>query len=160
MKKISGKLNIITFAVFIISLAVAIFRGFILLSFIEKANGLYTNQTVEAIFLACMGFIAVSCVAIYFFLRNKDVSQAFSSTSGKVKKGSYLVCALCFVCLLATEAMSFVYGGVLGQIQLVLCVFSAVYFVIAAFKGQHDGQSSCFSEFSGLFLLCGRQSGR
>ena len=150
MKKTARTINIITLIVSAISLAVALFRGFILINFIDKSNGLYTNKMAGTAFLACMIVIALGIIVTYLFLKKKDVCDVPMSSSGKMKKVAYIMCALCFACFTALEFTALVLGGVLAKSQLALVAASVIYFVIAAFKKQPDGESSTFFGIFGL----------
>ncbi len=135
MKKTAKTLNIITLIFSVIALAVAVFRGFILINFIEKSNGLYTNQTAGGAFLACMALIAVALIVIYLLLKTKDLSEVYPASLGKAKKIGYAMNILCFICLAVIEAPVILEGGgIISVIVLALCGISAFYFIIALAK--------------------------
>ena len=150
MKNKAKTINMITLIVSVISIAVAVFRGFILINFIDKANGLYTNKPAGAVFLACMIVIAAGIIVTYLFLKKKDISDAFVSYTGKMKKTAYIMCALCFACLAAVEWITLITSGILAKLQFVLVAMSLIFFIIAAFKKQVEGKNSTFFGILGL----------
>ena len=150
MKNKAKTINIFTLIISVISLAVAVFRGFILINFIDKANGLYTNKPAGAVFLACMIVIAAGIIVTYLFLKKKDLYDAFVSSTGKMKKTAYIMCALCFACLAALEWITLITSGILDKLQFVLVAMSLIFFIIAAFKKQPEGKNSTFFGIFGL----------
>lgn len=149
MNNTSKSLNIITLIFLVLSFAVALLRGFVLINFVDEI-GLYTNDVAAGAFLACMVLIALAVIAVYFFLKAKGFADVYPADNTKLKKAAFIMCAISFVCLSATEVMKLIGSGVLSQIQFVLCAFSALYFIIAVFKNKKHGSSSAFFGVFGL----------
>ena len=149
MKITAKKLNIITIIITVISFVMALFRGYVLVNFVDE-SGLYTNDVAGGIFFACIAILALAVIAVYFFLKSKDLSDIYPAHNVKTEKAAFIMLALSFICLFATKITAFISGGVLSQIQLILCAFSVIYFIIAVFQNKQAGKSSAFFGVFGL----------
>lgn len=114
----------------LLSAAAGVFRGFVLFKYTNPTNGLYTNDTTGAVFFAVLLVILAVTAVLYFPL--KKCGLTVPKKNGMFAKTASGLCAVTLVVVGVMTIISFSPAGfsVLRLIEAILCLLSAVFFVI------------------------------
>lgn len=136
----------------LLSAAAGVFRGFVLFKYTDYANGLYTNETAGTVFIAVLLVILAVTAVLYFPLKKREIDV--SGKNGALAKGISALCCVMLVIIAAMTAVSFVSDSfsVLMLIEAVLCVLSAVFFVINITATKEKLIKGIFEMFPALYI--------
>lgn len=131
-------LKIIPVVFLVLSLALGVFRSFLLFTDIDTANGLYTDTHLGSLFGTCAMVLFVAALLAGFVARRFDYARPIKNESISVAFAS-TICALMMVVIFFGDIFDMVVGrrpiSILLCAETVLCVPTILYFFVICSKG-------------------------
>lgn len=152
MKKENKWIEKLFAALLLLSATAGVFRGYVLFEYTNHKNGLYTNNTAATVFLAVLLVILAVTAVLYFPL--KKTEPDVSEKNGVFAKTVSGLCAVTLVVIAVVTVTSFRTAGfsVLRLIESVLCLVSAIFFVINITGAKETLTKGIFAMFPALYI--------